>query len=259
LRLAALDVSGGRLTAARMATDSAVSIADKAKLESSRQRARLAGLAIAFAQADPKAGAALKDFAVEELHRMDASASTYDLSSITHLTFAAMLALRNGDHPLADRILTALKAKAEGSGYFSLEQPYRTLACEATIEKEPAQAVSCLEALTSDRSYYQHRVALLRAYRAAARNDEARAAAVWLAQHRGLATAEFLGEFAGQIPNLIASDAAWVDAAELNVKAGNKDDARKVLGQFADAWKNAEGEPPLLQRARRLQSDLLAH
>jgi putative peptide modification system cyclase len=258
LRMAALEVSRGRLASAHTAAEAAVNIATQAKLETSRQRARLAELAIEFAQGDPKANDRLKDYVTEELRRLEASATTYDLSSFTHASIAAMLALRHGDHGLADRALAALKPKAESSGYFSLEQPYRVAACEARIERDAAQAVACLEGLLSDRAYYQTHVALLQAYRAAGRNDQALSAASWLAQHRGSATAEFLAEFAGQIPNLLASDTALVDMAELDLKADRKDDARKAMARFTDAWKAVDGDPPLLQRARQVNAALLA-
>lgn len=258
LRTAAVGVSRGQLSAARAATDAATKIAGDAKLEAARQRARLAGLAIAFAQGETQAGDGLKAYVAEELQRLEVSEASYDLSSHAHLSLAAMLALRHGDRALADRILAALKSKAGSSGYYSVEQPYRIALCEAAIERAAAQAVACLEGLLSERAYYQTRVALLRAYRAAGNAEQARATANWLADHRGLATAEFLAEFAGQIPNLLASDAALVDVAELDLKAGRKEDARKATARFMSAWKNAEGNPPLLQRARQLDSALLA-
>ncbi len=258
LRTAALDVSRGQLLAARTAAESAATIAGEAKLESARQRARLAVVAIAFAQGDAKANNGLKDYVTEELRRLETAGTTYDLSSYTHLSIAAMLALRHGEHALADRVLVTLKSKIGSSDYFSLEQPYRIAACEAGIERDAAQAVSCLEALLSDRAYYQTRVALVRAYHAAGRNEQSRSTADWVAQNRGLATAEFLAEFAGQVPNLLASDAAIVDVAEFDLKDGKKDAARKATTQLMDAWKTAEGDPPLLQRARQINAGLLA-
>jgi len=253
LRSAAVEAGRGRLSVARAAADAAAQTADRAKLETSRQRARLAALSLAFAAGDAAAPAALKDYVGEELRRVEASSDTYDLSPYTHLSLAAMLALRHGDHALAERILGALQAKAETGGYFSLEQPYRIAACESGIERDAAKAVSCLEGLLSDRAYFQTRVALLRAYRAAGNDAQALATADWLARHRGNATAEFLAEFSGQVPNLLDSDAAIVDAAELELKAGNTDDARKRLAGFTTAWAPAEGDPPLLRRARQLE------
>jgi putative peptide modification system cyclase len=254
LRTAAVEVGRGRLSSARAAADAAAQTADRGKLETSRQRARLAALAIAFAAGDAKAGAALEDYAAEELQRLQTWKETYDLSPFTHLSFAATLALRHGDHALADQILASLKTQADGSGFFSLEQPYRTAACEAGIERDAAQAVACLEGLVSDRAYYQTRVALLRAYVAAGNDSQALAMADWLAQHRGAATAEVLAEFTGQVPNLIDSDAALVDAVQLEQKAGKNEEAAKRLAQFTAAWAQAEGDPPLLRRARQLEA-----
>ena len=252
LLTAALEIERGRFAAALAATETAAKKADDAKLEPSRQRARLAHAAIRFAMGDAKAGDELKDFIGQEITRLAASGETYDLSSYTHLSLAAMLALRHGDAALAGRALAALQPKAEGSGYFSLEQPYRSAACEARIEQNAADAVACLEALLSDRAYYQTHVALLRAYVAAGQNEKALATARWLIDHRGQATAEWLGEFSGRAVNLIAADEALVEAAALEQKADRAAAADELLARFRTAWSNREGDPPLWQRSLAL-------
>ena len=145
-----------------------------------------------------------------------------------------------------------MQPKAEGSGYFSLEQPYRSAACEARIEQNAADAVACLEALLSDRAYYQTHVALLRAYVAAGQNEKALATARWLIDHRGQATAEWLGEFSGRAVNLIAADEALVEAAALEQKADRAAAADELLARFRTAWSNREGDPPLWQRSLAL-------
>jgi hypothetical protein len=168
-----------------------------------------------------------------------------------------MLALRHDADEVAAAALAALAPKAAHSGYHSLEQPWRIADCEARVERDTAAAVACLEGLVGDHAYYQARVALVRAYRAAGRSTEALAAARWLAGQRGLASAEFLAEFAGQVPNLLAADEALLDIAELERAAGHKDAAISQLDILLDAWKTVEGDPPLLQRARRLRAELL--
>jgi len=252
LLTAAINIGRGRLTSALAAAQSAADTAEQGKLETSRQRARLAHAAVLFAMNDAKAKPELKDFVDQELQRLSASAQTYDLSSYTHLSLAAMLALRHGDHATADRILKALQPKAENSGYFSLEQPYKIASCEAGIDKDARAAVACLEALVSDRAYYQTRIALLRAYTVAGDDEKALAAATWLVDHRGLATAEWLGEFAGRTMNLLGTDEALIAIAELDRKAGNAEAAQKSLAQFRAAWNQPEGEPPLLKRSQAL-------
>jgi putative peptide modification system cyclase len=252
LMTAAIEVSRGHLTSALAASESAARIADDAKLETSRQRARLASVAIHLAMGDAGAKAELRTYAEQELVRLAASDTTYDLSSYTHLALAAMLASRNGDSALANRILVALKPKADGSGYFSLEQPYRIAACEVGVESDAKGAVACLEALVSERAYYQTQVALLRASTLAGDDHKALASARWLIAHRGLATTEWLGEFAGRTMNLLDWDRALVQAVMLERKAGNADAARKLLARFQAAWTNPERDPPLMRRVREL-------
>ena len=70
----------------------------------------------------------------------------------------------------------------------------------------------------------------------------------WLVDHRGRAVAEYLGEFAAQVPNLIAADEAAVDAAELELKAGHADAAKKLVGDLEGAWSGADRDTPLARR-----------
>lgn len=259
LMTAAIEVGRGRFAAARAAAGAAARRAAEAKLETSRQRARLAVVAIDLAAAEPAARHALAAYAEEELARLARVEETRDLSSYTHLSLAAMLALRNGEPALAQRILAALRPKAPNSGYFSLEQPYRIAACEAGIASDARGAVACLEGLLSERAYFQTHVALLHAARAAGDGARALEAARWLLDHRGLATTEWLGEFAGRTINLLDSDAALVEAAALERAAGNDEAARTLLARFGSAWKDPEGNPPLLRRARELAGSGAQH
>lgn len=257
LRTTALHVVRGQLGSAARAADAAADIAARANLDSTRQRARLARLAVAFAAAEPDARTRLADYVEVERARLELAATSHDLGSHTHLALAAMLALRNGATEVAERALGALAGTSANSGYYSLEQPWRIADCESRIARDAGAAVSCLEGLLDERAYYQARVALVRAYRAAGKTAEALAAARWLADHRGQASAEYLAEFAGQVPNLLASDASLLDIAELERGAGRKDAAIAALDRLLAAWKPAEGDPPLLQRARRLRTELL--
>ena len=249
LMTAAVEVGRGHLDSALAATEKAAKTADDAKLEPSRQRARLAHAAIQLALDEAKGRKELDALVEQELQRLAAASETYDFSSYTHLSLAAMLALRHHERALADRVLKTLQPKAEGSGYFNLEQPYRIATCESGIENDARSAAACLEALVSERAYYQTHVALMRAYLAAGDDDKALAAARWLVDHRGQATAEWLGEFAGRVPNLLACDEALIEAAALEIKTGHADAARKRLAEFGAAWSKPEGNPLLLQRS----------
>jgi hypothetical protein len=253
MRTASLELSRGRLDAARAATVRAADLAAKSGLEASRQRARLADVAIALALDEKDARAQLTHFIDDEIKRAAGAAAAFDYSSYANLALAAQLALRHGEQAAATRALATLKPLVENSDYFNLEQLYRTAACEVRITGDAQAAVGCLEALLSDRSYYQTRVALLYAYRAAGDNEKALATARWLAEHRDRAVSEWVDQFVAQVPNLLASDDALVSAAELSAKTGHEADAARLLQQFATAWPNPEGEPPLLRRARALE------
>ncbi|MET0232149.1 MAG: putative peptide modification system cyclase [Rhodanobacteraceae bacterium] len=253
MRTASLEASRGRFATARAATAHAIEIADKAHLESSRRRAELADVTLALAAGAKDARASLARYIDEEIRRAAGAAAAYEYSAYTNLALAASLALRNGDDAAASRALATLKPLVEKLGYFNIDQAYRTADCESRIATDARAAVSCLDALLSDRSYYQTRVALLRAYRAAGNEEHALATARWLAEHRDRAVAEWVDQFAAQVPNLVASDEALVALAELSAKADEPAASTKHLAAFFDAWPSPEGEPPLLKRARALE------
>ena len=254
LRRASLEVARGRFAAAREAAAQAEAVATRAGLTAAPQRARLAAIAIAFAAGDAGAGDALDKYVGDEIARLPDSKTSFDYSSYTHLSLAAMLAQRNARPALAQRALAALAPYAKESAYFSVREPYRVASCET--ESEAKQAVACLEALLSERSYYQARVALLHAYRAAGDDAHALTTAEWLAGHRGRAVAEYLGEFAAQVPNLIAADEAELDAVELAAKSGRNDEARRRFADLSRAWAKPQGDPPLARRMRALAERL---
>ncbi|HSS07760.1 MAG TPA: hypothetical protein VLK83_11575, partial [Rhodanobacteraceae bacterium] len=253
MRSASLEVSRGHFTAARAATAHAVEIAGKAGLEGARRRAELADAAIALALDARDARATLVRFIDDEIKRAAGAAAAFDYSSYANLALAAGLALRNGEAAAATRALATLKPLVEKLDYFNFEQAYRTADCESRIAADARAAVTCLEGLLSERSYYQTRVALLRAYRAAGNEEHALMTARWLAEHRDRAVSEWVDQFAAQVPNLLASDDALVAAAELSVKTGKPADSARLLKEFSDAWPDPEGEAPLLRRARALE------
>ena len=256
LRRASLEASRGRFADAAKSAGEAQAIAKKASLTAAPERAELASIAAAFASGDRKADAALGAFIAAEAARLDSAAADFDYSAYTHLTLAAMLALRHDALAQAERALAALAPRAATSGYFSIREPYQAAACEAGIAKNAKEAVRCLEALVSDRAYYPTRVALLHAYRAAGDDAGALATAHWLIEHRGRAVAEYLGEFAAQVPNLIDADEAMLDAAELELKTGHADTARGLVGELEHAWSAPDRDAPLARRLRALSDRL---
>lgn len=256
LRRAELGVDRGQFRTAATAATAALKIAGQANLESAQQRARMSLVIAQLADADPSAGTALEELVAEQLKRLAASPGPYEQSSYVQLTLAAMQAMRNGKHALAARALAALGPRVEHSGYFSLEQPYRVAMCELDIESDAAAAIACLERERGDRAYYQTWVALMRAYRAAGRDADATATARWLADHRGKAMGEYLGEYAAHVPNLMTSNEALLDLAESALAAGNIKEATLRLNQFLEAWRGADSDSVLWRRAQALSKRL---
>ncbi|MEO7326145.1 MAG: putative peptide modification system cyclase [Dokdonella sp.] len=254
LRVAALEVSRGRFEAARSAAIEAEHIADQGKLVTSRARARLIQIAAELGGGRSGAGSDLEAYIAEELLRSHTAARDFDYSSYTHLTIAAQLAMRNGQHALAERTLGEIGPAIAGSGYFNLEQPYNVAVCELGIERNAKQAATCLEGQRSERAYYQTSVALLRAYKASGQSSQTLTMARELLAHRAQAAGERLGEYASQVPNLIAHNEAILAMAEQEAKDGHMDAAKQVAAQLLRAWDtNADGA--LLKRARQLAGD----
>ncbi|GAA0711744.1 putative peptide modification system cyclase [Dokdonella soli] len=254
LRTAALEVSRGHFEAARTAAVEAQRIADQGKLAASQQRARLIQVASELGGGRRDAASDLDAYVADELRRAQSAISDFDYSSYTHLTLAAQLAMRSGQRALAERILAKIGPTIEASGFFNLGQPYHAAVCELEIERDAKKAVACLEGVRSERAYYQTSVALLRAYGATGESAKALATARWLVDHRSMAAAERLGEFASQAPNLIACDDALLTAAEQEAKAGKVDAARNLAGKLLQSW-DADADGALLQRARQLAGD----
>jgi putative peptide modification system cyclase len=254
LRRTAIEIGLGRYGEARAAAAAAQSVATQHAFPAMSQRARMTQIALAFAQDDATAAKQLRAFVDDERQRLADAATTYDLSAHTHLTTAAVLALRNDERALAQRVLDDLQPAVAGSGYFSLEHPFIAAQCELSIDVDPGKAGDCLQRMTSDRAYFQTRVAVLRAQRAAGNDAAALAAAIDLAGHRDRAVAEWLGEYANQGMNLIAADDATVVAAELAHAEGDAARARSLLSPLIAAWGEADADLPLVQRARALDA-----
>jgi tetratricopeptide (TPR) repeat protein len=256
LRGASLHVQHGRLARALDATRAAQRAASKAGLDNSLHRARLAEIAVSYALGSSEAPKLLRALVDDEIARLAKSTGPYDQGSYVHLTLAAMLALRHDDAALAERALDALEPKVEGSGYFSLEQPYQVARCESGLASDAAAAVACLEQARSPHAYYQTNVALLRAYSAAGKTEQARATAGALIEQRARGIIEYLGEFAAQVPNLIDADEALVARAAIDADAGRADAAQADLTRFLDAWRDGDSDAPLRRRALALQERL---
>jgi hypothetical protein len=90
---------------------------------------------------------------------------------------------------------------------------------------------------------------LLRAYRHDGAPADARREAEWLAQHRGRAYVEWGDQFLLQPANVLETDLALLEAAEIARETGDRALAARQLDKFRAAWK----QPPALV-ARRVAS-----
>jgi putative peptide modification system cyclase len=163
------------------------------------------------------------------------------------LAFAAYLAARNGDGPLAKSIIDGLVV-GDG-GLVATANMYKIAQAELALTSgNPAQAIRVLRPLTDGTELFLTHVALLDAYKASKNHAAATSEAKWLAAHRGRAYSEYSVQWITTAFNVAESDLASLDLAELSIQAGNKDQARKELVTFYKAWPNAGDMPWLASR-----------
>lgn len=150
---------------------------------------------------------------------------------------AALLGQRLGDRQLAARALEGLeRAPVAAAAPQVWELAAVVRARQASLEGRPEQAIEQLERYLSDHSRYQTHVALLEAYAATGRVDDAMEQARWLGQHRGGAYIEMGGGQSLQAMNVADSHLGNLRVAEAAAVAGASADAGKALEAFAKDW-----------------------
>jgi putative peptide modification system cyclase len=150
---------------------------------------------------------------------------------------AALLGIRLGDRPLADKVLTALATHKKLMATPALRELETVVRAEGErLSGRPQEAIKMLAQLITGHERYQTRVALLAAY--ATNNDVENVTqqAEWLQNHRGLAYMELGCGQCLQALNVIDSNLAALQKAELLVRSGKPTEAKHALEEFDRIW-----------------------
>ncbi len=165
--------------------------------------------------------------------------------------YAAILAQRLGDRGPAARVRSVMKRYPEAAGM----QPAAGLlqvmeARELLASGRPEAAVEHLLSTLERHESLQLRVALMEAYEKAGDTEAALGQAEWVTSHRGWAYAEYGGcGWCGQSLNVADTTLARLIKAELLVRLGRADEARKELELFDRQW-GTDGLPDYLRTRR---------
>jgi putative peptide modification system cyclase len=186
---------------------------------------------------------------VEEAMRTEPAVNSAD--NKFRLAFAAYLAARNGDVSLAKGVMS--KLTVERDGLVATANMYKAAQSElALIDGNPEQAIHILRPLVDGTELYLTHVALLDAYKASKDYASAASEAKWLIAHRGRAYSEYSVQWITTAFNVAESDIASLDLAEISIQMGNKEQAKRELGEFYKAWPNAGSLPWLAPRIQAI-------
>lgn len=165
----------------------------------------------------------------------------------------AYLSARAGDKSLAQTTLAATARETLDSGYTNLEHLQAIAEAEvAWRDGRAQQAIARLEPTLDGAELYLTHVALVDAYTAAGRNEDAFGEAQWLAEHRGRAYLEINSLQMLQAYNVVESDIALLRMAELAHALGRDEEAQKQLAAFDAIWPRNAQPPFAAARAERL-------
>jgi Tfp pilus assembly protein PilF len=161
------------------------------------------------------------------------------VSSTFSALFGASQLARLGDVASAKATLSALETSAPELGYPAVDDMLAILRAEiALAEGSNEGALAALRPrLTGGELGRVHSV-LLRTYRRVGSLADARREAEWLSTHRGRAYMEWNSQYLLQPLNVLETDLALLDAAEIATEAGDATAAQRDLARFKSAWKN---------------------
>lgn len=169
----------------------------------------------------------------------------------------AYLAARAGEKSLAQTTLAATAPQTRDSGYTNLEHLQSIAEAEVAWRDGRAQeAVARLEPTVDGTELYLTHAALVDAYTAAGRNDDAFREAHWLAAHRGRAYLEINSLQMLQARNVAESDLAFLRMAEFAHALDRDDEAQKQLDAFDAIWPPNAQPPFIAARAENLRQVL---
>lgn len=194
----------------------------------------------------------LRAFADAELARALLPDDPDAVSSSFAALAAASFATNLGDAPTGRRVLAALETPAPALGYPAVDDMLAVLRAELALqESAPERAIAALGPRVDGGELNWVHVVLGRAYAQAGRLDDARAQADWVARHRGRAYVEFNSQYLLQPLNVLQTNLALLDAAEMARTANDDKAAQASLRRLVAAWR--EPPPPIAARMASVQ------
>ncbi len=181
----------------------------------------------------------------------------YPQTELFDLLFAAILAERAGADALARSAIDVAAPKVLGNGYVNLENLLAIATAGALIKSGKAKdAIAQLEKLVNGSELFLTHVALVDAFAADGRNDDALHQARWVAEHRGRAYLELNSYQILQARNVAESDLALLRAAELEIGMQRAADAKKDFAAFIAIWPVAKQPAAIADRSRNAATQL---
>jgi putative peptide modification system cyclase len=200
---------------------------------------------------------ALHDFIAGARKAMQEAPAVNHENAVFATLFGAYLAARAGDQSLAQTTLAAAARETRDSGYTNLEHLQAIAEAEVAWRDGRAQeAIARLTPTVDGTELYLTHVALMDAYAAAGRNEDALREALWLTTHRGRAYLEINSLCVLQARNVVESDLAALRMAELAHALGRDAEAQQQLAAFDALWPRDARPLFAAARAERLSQDL---
>lgn len=223
----------GRLREAQAAAVALAATAEAADLPAAASRARLYQAALALAAGEATDLRALAD---RELPLLSGQESPQYQASL-HLAQLALVAVRSGQAELARAWLAEIRAVTGERPNPSLEGLLRAI--DARLAEAPAQALVRLHADENPHEYFQVRVAAADLARAANDVDAELAHLRWIDQRRSHAFAEYGGQFAGQVANVLDVNRALLRQIEIEPDPLQRDELAQRLRK---RWQHADAQ-----------------
>lgn len=156
--------------------------------------------------------------------------------------------------PVVRRALADVETSRDLPGYPLLVQMREVLLAEQDrLAGKRSQAVDRLQKLVDrEEAMMPAHSALMRAARTDGRAELALREARWLASHRGRAYSEMSVDHLVTVLNIADTTLAELDAAELLVQLGRKDEARKHRDAFLAAWPDNDRPEGIARRLRSI-------
>jgi putative peptide modification system cyclase len=187
---------------------------------------------------------ALRKFIAGAREAAEEPAAANHEDALFAMVFGAYLAARAGEKSLAQTTLAATAPWIRDSGFTNLEHLESIAEAEvAWRDGRAGEAISRLQPTLDGTELYLTHAALVDAYAAAGRNEDAFTEARWLAAHRGRAYLEINSMRMLQARNVVESDLAVLRMAELAHALGRDDEAQRQLGAFDAIWPRT-AQPP---------------